>query len=75
MNSLLNSPTILLVAYCLLALLAALLGGVLPTLVRLTHTRLQLAISFVGGLMLGLSLLGMMPHALHQVGPRGMNIQ
>jgi zinc and cadmium transporter len=51
-----------------LALLAALAGGMLPTLVRLTHTRLQLAISFVGGLMLGLSLLGMMPHALHQVG-------
>lgn len=43
-------------------------GGVLPTLIHLTHTRLQAAISFVGGLMLGLSLLGMLPHALHQVG-------
>lgn len=62
------SPVVLLALYCVLALLAALAGGVLPTLVRLTHTRLQLAISFVGGLMLGLSLLGMMPHALHQVG-------
>lgn len=68
MNTTSISPTVLLMLYCLLALLAALLGGVLPTLVRLTHTRLQLAISFVGGLMLGLSLLGMMPHALHQVG-------
>jgi zinc and cadmium transporter len=68
MNTPFSSPTVLLVIYCLLALLAALMGGVLPTLFRLTHTRLQLAISFVGGLMLGLSLLGMLPHALHQVG-------
>lgn len=68
MNTFLNTPIALLVVYCTLALLAALAGGVLPTLVRLTHTRLQIAISFVGGLMLGLSLLGMLPHALHQVG-------
>jgi zinc and cadmium transporter len=62
------SPIVWLVSYGVLALLAALAGGMLPTLLRLTHTRLQLAISFVGGLMLGLSLLGMMPHALHQIG-------
>jgi zinc and cadmium transporter len=68
MNTLLDSPTALLVLYCILALLAALLGGMLPTMLRLTHTRLQLAVSFVGGLMLGLSLLGMLPHALHQLG-------
>lgn len=68
MNPLNASPTMLLVGYCLLALLAALAGGLLPTLFHLTHTRLQIAISFVGGLMLGLSLLGMLPHALHQIG-------
>jgi len=68
MNTFLDSPTALLVLYCLLALLAALAGGALPTLFRLTHTRLQLAISFVGGLMLGLAVLGMFPHALHQLG-------
>jgi zinc and cadmium transporter len=68
MNTLFSSPTVILVIYCLLALLAALMGGVLPTLFRLTHARLQIAISFVGGLMLGLALLGMMPHALHQIG-------
>jgi zinc and cadmium transporter len=71
MNTPFDSPTGLLVVYCLLALLAALAGGVLPTLIRLTP-RLQIAVSFVGGLMLGLSLLGMLPHALHQVGsPQG----
>ncbi len=68
MNSIFSSPTLVLVGYCILALFAALAGGALPTLFKLTHTRLQIAISFVGGLMLGLSLLGMMPHALHQIG-------
>lgn len=68
MSTLFDSPAGLLVVYCLLALLAALTGGVLPTLIRLTHTRLQIAVSFVGGLMLGLSLMGMLPHALHQLG-------
>jgi zinc and cadmium transporter len=67
MNPLNASPTVLLVVYCVLALLAALAGGALPLLFKLTHTRLQLAVSFVGGLMLGLALLGMLPHALHQV--------
>lgn len=68
MNAILDTPTSLLLLYCLLAFAAALAGGVLPTLIHLTHTRLQIAVSFVGGLMLGLSLLGMLPHALHQVG-------
>lgn len=66
MNDLLGSPIVLLFVYCLMALLAAAVGGVLPTLIHLTHTRMQLAVSFVGGLMLGLALLGMLPHALHQ---------
>ena len=68
MNTLIDSSTARLVLYSLLALLAALAGGALPALVRLTHTRLQLAVSFVGGLMLGLSVLAMLPHAQHQLG-------
>jgi len=67
MSSILSSPIAWLVLYSCLALLAALAGGVLPTLLRLTHTRLQLAVSFVGGLMLGLALIGMLPHALHEM--------
>jgi len=62
------SPLVSLSFYCILALLAALAGGTLPTMLHLTHTRLQTAVSFVGGMMLGLALLGMLPHALHQVG-------
>ena len=59
-----TSPNIMLAVYCVLALLAALAGGLLPTLFKLTHTRLQLAVSFVAGLMLGLSILGLLPHAV-----------
>lgn len=57
----------LLILYCALALGASLLGGLLPTLVHLTHRRLQTAISFVSGLMLGMALLHLIPHALFQV--------
>ena len=48
MNALDTSPTMLLGIYCALVLLAALVGGVLPSLFHLTHTRLQIAVSFVG---------------------------
>lgn len=70
MSDLLQSPKFMLGLYCSAALLAALAGGWLPLLLRLTHTRLQLAVSFVAGLMLGLALLGLLPHAtleLHSV--------
>lgn len=58
------SPTGLLVGYCGLALLAALAGGALPMILHLTHARLQVAVSFVAGLMLGLALVAMLPHAI-----------
>jgi zinc and cadmium transporter len=61
-------PTALLVIYCLLLILASLLGGWLPMLVRLTHTRMQLMMSFVGGLMLGVALLHLLPHAVVETG-------
>ncbi len=53
----------LLVLYCALVALASLAGGWLPLLVHLTHRRLQIAISFVAGLMLGIALLHFIPHA------------
>lgn len=67
MNSMADSPTVAVATYCILALFAALAGGVLPTLVNLTHTRLQIAVSFVAGMMLGLSLLGLLPHAVKEL--------
>ena len=54
----------LLALYCLVIVLASTAGGHLPSLIRMTHLRTQLLISFVGGLMLGISLLHLLPHAV-----------
>ena len=47
------SPTLLLAFYCVVIAAGSLLGGALPSWIQLTHTRRQLIISFVAGLMLG----------------------
>jgi zinc and cadmium transporter len=57
-----------LVLFSVLIVVASLAGGFLPAVVRLTHLRLQLMISFVGGLMLGVSLFQMVPHAVQELG-------
>jgi len=62
-----ESSYVLLSAYCFLILLASLAGGWIPLFVRLTHTRLQVATSFVAGLMLGVGVLHLLPHAYHQL--------
>lgn len=58
------SRTALVVIYCLLILLASLAGGWLPLVVRLTHRVMQVALSFVAGVMLGVGLLHLLPHAV-----------
>lgn len=55
--------TLLLIGYSVLIVIASLAGGWLPKLLRLTHTRMQLMMSLVGGLMLGVGLLHLIPHA------------
>jgi zinc and cadmium transporter len=57
----------LLAIYCALVTLASLTGGWLLILMRPTHTRLQVAISFVSGLMLGIALIHFLPDALEQL--------
>lgn len=57
-----------LIGYCVLIVLGSLIGGHLPTLVKLDHNRMQTIISFVGGLMLGIGVFHMLPHAMHEVG-------
>lgn len=57
------SPAWLLLVYCLLVLVASLAGGWLLLMIHLDHTRLQLAVSFVAGLMLGIALLHFLPDA------------
>jgi zinc and cadmium transporter len=54
-----------LVAYLALIVLASLGGGWLTSRMRLTHTRMQLIMSFVAGLMLGVCFLHMVPHSTH----------
>jgi zinc and cadmium transporter len=50
--------------YCVLIVAGSYLGGWLPSLVRLSHTAMQVIISFVGGLMLGVSLFHLLPHGV-----------
>ena len=63
-----TSPTTLLVAYCLAIALFSLVGGLLPNWVRMTHTRTQLVMSFVSGLMLGVAFYHLLPHCIALVG-------
>lgn len=57
------SPGWLLFVYCLLVTGASLAGGWLLLIIHLNHTRLQMAVSFVAGLMLGVALLHFLPDA------------
>jgi zinc and cadmium transporter len=53
----------LLLVYCVLVTLASLAGGWLPTRWQLGHTRMQFLMSLVAGLMLGVAILHLLPHA------------
>ncbi|HMP08006.1 MAG TPA: ZIP family metal transporter, partial [Lacipirellulaceae bacterium] len=54
----------LLTYYCVFILLASIAGGMIPVWFHLTHRAMEFAVSFVAGLMLGVALLHMLPHAL-----------
>lgn len=58
------SPTLLLIAYCLAIAGFSLMGGLLPSWIRMTHTRTQLVMSMVAGLMLGVAFYHLLPHSL-----------
>lgn len=58
----------LLGVYCTTIVFSSLLGGWLPSLIRLTHTRMETLISFVGGLMLGIGVFHLLPHAIAEMG-------
>ncbi len=55
---------LLLTYYCVFILLASLLGGMIPLWMKLTHRWMEVAVSFVAGIMLGVALLQLLPHAL-----------
>lgn len=58
----------LLALYVVAIVLASISGGWIPSLVRLTHTRMQIFMSFVAGAMLGVGLLHLLPHAAIELG-------
>ena len=55
--------TSLLALYSTALLAASLLGSGLPRLFSMTHTRIQMVLSLISGLMLGVALLHLIPHA------------
>jgi zinc and cadmium transporter len=57
-------PIVLLAYYCALILVASIIGGMIPVWFQLTHRWMQFAISFVAGVMLGIGVLHMLPHAI-----------
>lgn len=57
----------LLIIYCVLIALASLFGGSVPSLIKLTHRRIQLTLSFVSGVMLGVAFLHLLPHAFYKL--------
>ncbi|MEM6980132.1 MAG: ZIP family metal transporter [Planctomycetota bacterium] len=57
------APLAVLLTYCTLIAAASLAGGRLSSLLTMTHLRTQLLMSGVGGLMLGIAMLHLMPHA------------
>jgi zinc and cadmium transporter len=59
---------ILLVNYCVLIVISSMAGGWLPSLMRMTHLRSQILMSFVAGLMLAIAMLHMLPHAVDSLG-------
>jgi zinc and cadmium transporter len=65
------SPEIYLFIACVVVLGASLAGGWLPSLLRLNHSRLQMAVSLVSGLMLGLAMLHLLPHSAEELGSTG----
>jgi zinc and cadmium transporter len=62
------SPTLLLLFYCLAIAGFSLLGGLLPGWIRMTHTRTQVVMSLVSGLMLGVAFYHLLPHSVALLG-------
>lgn len=55
--------------YSLFIATASLFGGWLPTHVQLSHVRFQSLLSVVGGMLLGIGMFHLFPHAVFELGP------
>ncbi len=63
-----TQTVVLLTIYSAAIVLSSLFGGWIPRFIRLTHTRIQFLISLVGGLMVGVAVFHLLPHALLELG-------
>ena len=52
------------ITYSLLIIGASVVGGLLPIIYRFSHTGMQMIMSFVSGLMLGIAVYHLLPHSL-----------
>jgi zinc and cadmium transporter len=59
---------LLLIVYSLVCIAASLAGGWVPLVMHLTHRGMQVAISFVSGIVLGIGLLHLLPHSALALG-------
>lgn len=66
-----SKSRILLGFYCAMIIGASLLGGWLPQRFELSHTRMQMIISLIAGLMLAIGIFHMLPHAVVELGDDG----
>ena len=62
---------IVLAIYCVLIVGASLFGGWLPRRLQIAHTRMQVIISVIAGLMLSIGVFHMLPHAIEELGEEG----
>lgn len=62
------SPLLLVSLYSFGLVLASLAGGRIPERFEMTHTRTQLAMSLVSGLMLGIAIFHLLPHSVLTLG-------
>ena len=62
------SPYVFVFACGITIVASTIAGGYLPRVFRMNHVRMQLVLSFVGGMMLGVSLLTLLPHGFVSIG-------
>lgn len=57
-------PLVVVIFYCSLVTATSLFGGWLPTRFKLTHNTMQYLMSYLGGLMMGVAFLHLLPHSI-----------
>ena len=62
-----SDSLLLLTGYSVVIMAVSLFGGWLPSIFRLTHTRTQMATSFVAGVILCVSLYYLLPHGMIEI--------